>query len=141
MINIFKYCIKKFNDYYFHKLNYKEIEKATSILNDDEKLIFYNMSSYDKYHSFNVYEKLKIHNVPKIYLKLALLHDCGKHNISFLIRVLHKLRFKTILREHPYIGYEKLKDIDIELANLVRLHHSKAQNEYMKLFQDADDRS
>ena len=53
MINIFRYCIRKFNDYYFHELNDKEIEKATSILNDAEKLIFYNMSSYDKYHSFN----------------------------------------------------------------------------------------
>ena len=141
MINIFRYCIRKFNDYYFHKLDYKELEKVTNILNDAEKLIFNNMSSYDKYHSFNVYEKLKIHNVPKVYLKLALLHDCGKNNISFFIRVLHKLKFKTILRKHPYLGYAKLKDIDIELANLVRLHHSISQNEYIKLFQDADDRS
>lgn len=136
-----KYCYRKFCDYYFHKIDDKDLEKVYCILNTKELEIFNNMDSYDKYHGICVYKKMIDKNVPDIYLKLALLHDCGKKNISFFKRVIHKLGLKTILREHPRLGYEKVKKINSELAKLIYKHHDKPENEYMCLFQDADDRS
>ncbi|WP_068268708.1 HD domain-containing protein [Caviibacter abscessus] len=136
-----KYCYRKFCEYYFHKISEKDLQKVSDILSFKEFDIFNNMDSYDKYHSINVYKKLENKDIPAIYLKLALLHDCGKENISFCKRVIHKLGFKTILREHPKLGYNKVKDINLELAVLISKHHDKIDDEYMCLFQDADDRS
>lgn len=136
-----KYCYRKFYDYYFHKIREQDMKEVSKILDIEELKVFNNMDSYDKYHGISVYNKLKNENMPKIYLKLALLHDCGKENISFFKRVMHKLGFKTILLEHPKLGYNKLKDINFELAVLISKHHDKSNDKYMILFQIADDRS
>jgi hypothetical protein len=45
------------------------------------------------------------------------------------------------LREHAERGYEKIKDIDTELALLIRNHHNRNYSEKMSVFQKCDDES
>ena len=102
------------------------------------------MKNYDKVHSYNLYQKVKSNKIlssQEIYLKLALLHDCGKENANFLIRVLHKFGFKTSLREHSQNSFLKLEKINRELANLAKNHHVKNFSEDMDIFQECDDAS
>ncbi|MGL4947508.1 MAG: HD domain-containing protein, partial [Cetobacterium sp.] len=75
----------------------------------------------------------------RIYLKLALLHDSGKGNITFLRRVKKVLIGDEKLEKHPQNAFEKLKKIDIELAKLCRDHHKKNVENKMKIFQKIDD--
>ncbi len=136
-----RYTIKKFLDYFIRKIDKKLEQEILNVLNTEERKIYFNMDYYDRYHGISVYNKLVNTDIPKIYLKLGVLHDCGKENAKFYLRVLHKIGFKTILREHSKMGYNKLKDINYELAKLVLVHHNKTNDKYMKIFQDADDRS
>ena len=129
----------KIIEFYFLKISKSDELEVKKLLSKDEYNIFYNMLGYDKYHSFKVDEDIKVQNMPNIYLKLALLHDCGKGNCGFLLRVLHKLGFKTSLRNHSLNGYIKLKDINPQLANLILKHHNSTEDEYMKKFQGVDD--
>lgn len=129
----------KIIEFYFLRINKNNEQEVKAILSKEEYDIFDKMQGYDKYHSFKVYEDIKGQNMPNIYLKLALLHDCGKGNSGFLLRVLHKLGFKTSLRNHSLNGYIKLKDINPELANLILKHHDITEDEYMKKFQGVDD--
>ncbi len=135
------YAIRKFFDYFIAKIDLELEEKALKILNIKEQEIYFNMDYYDRYHGLSVYSKLMNKNMPEIYLKLAILHDCGKENANFLIRTIHKFGIKTKLREHSYNGYKKLKNIDKDLANLILNHHNKTDDKYMKIFQKADDDS
>ena len=60
------------------------------ILTYEEFKIFDKMSEYDKIHSFNLYSAVKESKILKddvYYLKLALLHDCGKENYSLFKRI------------------------------------------------------
>jgi len=129
----------KIIEFYFLRINKNNEQEVKAILSKEEYDIFDKMQGYDKYHSFKVYEDIKDQNMPNIYLKLALLHDCGKGNSGFLLRVLHKLGFKTSLRNHSLNGYIKLKDINPKLANLILKHHNSTEDEYMKKFQGVDD--
>lgn len=129
----------KIIEFYFLRINKNNEQEVKAILSKEEYDIFDKMQGYDKYHSFKVYEDIKGQNMPNIYLKLALLHDCGKGNSGFLLRVLHKLGFKTSLRNHSLNGYIKLKNINPELANLILKHHNSTEDEYMKKFQGVDD--
>ena len=126
-------------EFYFLRINKNNEQEVKAILSKEEYDIFDKMQGYDKYHSFKVYEDIKDQNMPNIYLKLALLHDCGKGNSGFLLRVLHKLGFKTSLRNHSLNGYIKLKIINPKLANLILKHHDVSDDEYMKKFQGVDD--
>ena len=101
------------------------------------------MSDYDKFHSLEVYKKVRktdLKNDEK-YLKLALLHDCGKGNVSIVTRVLHKLGFKTELQNHAQRSFEKLEKVDEEVAILAKNHHNQGYSEEMSIFQKCDDES
>ncbi|WP_308545393.1 HD domain-containing protein [uncultured Sneathia sp.] len=136
-----RYAIRKFCDYYFRKIdNLLELE-ISELLSTKEKEIFNKMDYYDKWHGMEVYKKMKDKTSDELYLKFSLLHDCGKHRASFLLRVLTKLNFKTRLKEHPKIGYLMLKDINKEVAELILHHHDKNTKGLLKIFQDCDDRS
>lgn len=135
------YCIRKFCDYYFSKIDKKLEEKAIQLFNEKEKKIYFSMDYYDRWHGLKVYEQFKNYTTDAIYLKFSILHDCGKEKASFLIRVLHKLGFKTKLKNHPKLGYLKLKDIDIDVAKLILHHHDKNTSGLLKEFQKIDDRS
>ncbi|CAM3099138.1 HD domain-containing protein [Streptobacillus felis] len=131
--------IRKFYEYFIQKIDEVEMKNIISILNEVERKIFLSQSKYDKLHSLNVYKGVLKLGLPKIYLKLALLHDNGKDGATFLTRVLHKLGFKTKLREHMEIGSERLSVLDDELSKLILIHHDKDVDENMKKFQGVDD--
>lgn len=114
-----------------------------TILNEKEFEIFKNMSGYDKIHSFNLYNKVKeseILNKKEIYLKLALLHDCGKKNYSLIRRVKNVLFGDRKLEKHSEESYEKLKNINLELAKKARDHHKKNLSLEMEIFKKLDDK-
>lgn len=138
-MNIFK----KFYDYYFPKINKAYMAEMIKILDEKEKKIFFEMSEYDKFHSLEVLKKIKKTELKneKMYLKLALLHDCGKGKASFFKRVLHKFGFFTKLQNHPKIGAKKLENIDKDLSVLIENHHKKNYSQKMKIFQKCDDES
>ena len=119
------------------------MNKVIEILDSDEKKIFLEMDRYDKFHSLEVYKKVSKTNLKDkiIYLRLALLHDCGKGKTPMITRVLHKFKIKTSLREHAERGYEKLRNTDTELALLIRNHHNRNYSEEMTVFQQCDDES
>lgn len=122
----------------YNKKNDIEIK---NILNEEEFNIFDKMSEYDKIHSFNLYKncsKNKILKDDENYLKLALLHDCGKENYSLFRRIKKVLVGDEILEKHPKLAYEKLKNINLEVAKLALVHHNKAENEKMREFQRLD---
>lgn len=137
------YITRKAMEYLNPKINRAYMNEVLKILMEKEKRIFLEMSDYDKFHSLEVYKKLKkteLKNNEK-YLKLALLHDCGKENVSIVTRVLHKLGFKTKLRNHAQRSFEKLEKIDEEVAILARNHHNRGFSKEMDIFQKCDDES
>ena len=113
------------------------------ILNDEEFNIFNKMSEYDKIHSFNLYkfvEENKILQNDINYLKLALLHDCGKESYSLFRRVKKVIIGDKNLELHPKKSFEKLKNINLEVAKLALNHHNKIDDKKMKEFQKLDDK-
>ena len=134
--------IKQVYLYIFCKFNDEVNNEIKNILSEDEFLIFSKMSDYDKLHSYKLFQKVK-ENIflkdKKIFLKLALLHDSGKGNIGLIRRIKKVLIGDKILERHPDLAFEKLKNINLELANLCREHHNKNVNDDMKIFQQLDD--
>ena len=136
--------IKQGLNYLFAKPKTENLEEIKFFLSKEQYNIFINMDNYDKVHSIGVYEKIKKHKIlarDEKYLKLALLHDCGKEKASLLIRIKKVLVGDKLLDIHSKLGYEKLKDIDFKLANLILIHHSLDGNKKMKQFQKIDDES
>ena len=137
------YIIRKAMEYFKPKINKAYMNEALKKLTEKEKKIFLEMSDYDKFHSLEVYKKIKkteLKNNEK-YLKLALLHDCGKENVSIITRVLHKLGFKTQLRNHAQRSFEKLEKVDKKVAILAKNHHNRGYSQEMDIFQKCDDES
>lgn len=137
------YITRKAMEYLNPKINRAYMNEVLKILMEKEKRIFLEMSDYDKFHSLEVYKKLKkteLKNNEK-YLKLALLHDCGKENVSIVTRVLHKLGIKTKLKNHANKSFEKLVKINEEIAILAKNHHNKEYSQEMNIFQKCDDES
>ena len=138
------YIIRKAVEYFFPVISGDLCTEALDFLSDKEKKIFMEMTKYDRKHSLEVYKKVKENDILKneiLYKKLALLHDCGKGNTNVAVRVLHKINMKTALKNHPDSGSEKLKDIDKELAILIKNHHVKNYGKLMDEFQKLDDLS
>lgn len=140
MIN---YLIKKGKEYFFPEIDEKLLKEGMEYLTVQEQEIFKNMSKYDRFHSLEVYKKLKNTGLKddRLYLRLALLHDCGKGKVLFITRILHKIGIKTGLRNHAEKGSERIKNIDKELSILIRNHHKKNCSRKMKIFQKCDDAS
>nr|WP_314532690.1 HD domain-containing protein [uncultured Fusobacterium sp.] len=141
-INMIISRIKQVYLYIFCKFNDEVNNEIKNILSEDEFLIFNKMSDYDKLHSYKLFQKVK-ENIflkdKKIFFKLALLHDSGKGNIGLIRRIKKVLIGDKILERHPDLAFEKLKNINLELANLCREHHNKNVNDDMKIFQQLDD--
>ena len=129
--------------YIFGRYNEKNNDIVKTILSDEEFEIFNSMSRYDKIHSFRLYNfllKNKVLKDDKIFLKLALLHDCGKKNPSLIKRMKKVLLGDKELENHSEDGFNKLKDINYELAILCRDHHIKSEDRKMQEFQKLDDK-
>jgi len=129
-------------DYLFRKPDVEEVTKLKNILTPKEYMIFLDMDDYDQVHSLKVYDKVckdKILKEKKIYLKLALLHDCGKKNASLFRRIKTHIKKDEVLENHPTLGYEKIKELNLNLAKLISQHHEKNLDGNMKRFQKIDD--
>ena len=135
--------IFKIIEYFFPKIDESFEIESLKILSDKETKIFSSMGSYDKIHSLEVYKKVLDTELKsdKKYTKLALLHDCGKGNAGIIKRILHKFKFNTILREHPEMGYIRTRELDEELAILIKNHHNRNYGDKMRIFQKCDDGS
>lgn len=136
--------IKQGLNYLFAKPKTEKVEKIKLFLTEEEYKIFIDMDNYDKVHSIVVYQMVKkdsLLNKEEKYLKLALLHDCGKEKISLLTRIKKVLLGDEQLDKHPKLGYEKLKEIDLKLAKLILNHHKIDGDQKLKRFQKIDDRS
>ena len=132
---VYQYIFSNFDD----NLN-NEVKK---ILSKEEFLIFSEMGNYDKVHSYKLYQKVKsnkILSLQEIYLKLALLHDSGKGKVGLFRRIKKVLVGDKFLEQHPSIAFEKLKNINFDLAKLCLQHHDKDVDEKMKIFQELDDK-
>lgn len=115
--------------------------EINTFLNKNEFDIFQNMGRYDKVHSYKIFKKVKCNKILKnniLFYKLALLHDCGKDNYSIFRRVKKVLIGDKKLENHSIEGFEKLKNINIELAHLVWQHHDETENIEMLEFQCLD---
>ena len=112
-----------------------------NILSPEEFYYFDRMDNYDKIHSFNLYLKVRKNillqdNID--YLKLALLHDSGKISTNFWERTKEVILGKSQISNHPEMAYENLKDINISLAKLCKIHHNKTNIIEMIEFQKLD---
>lgn len=129
--------------YIFGRYNEKNNDIVKTILSNEEFKIFNSMSRYDKIHSFRLYNFLLKNEVlkdDKIFLKLALLHDCGKKSPSLIKRMKKVLLGDEELENHSEDGFNKLKDINYELSILCREHHIKSKELKMQEFQKLDDK-
>ena len=135
--------IFKIIEFFFPKIDESFEIESLKILSNKEKKIFSSMGSYDRMHSLEVYKKVLDTELKsdKKYTKLALLHDCGKGNAGIIKRILHKFKFNTILREHPEMGYIRTRELDEELAILIKNHHNRDYGDKMRIFQKCDDGS
>lgn len=135
--------VKQLFFYLFVKYDKKNDVVVKKILNRDESEVFDKMSNYDKVHSFRLYKFVEENCILKndeIYKKLALLHDCGKERVSLYRRIKKVLWGDKKLEQHSEIGYNKLKDINYELAMLIKNHHTKNYSTMMGEFQKLDDK-
>lgn len=135
--------IKQVYQYIFSSYNEEWDSEIKKILSKDEFLLFSKMGSYDKLHSYKLYEKIKENKIlssQQIYLKLALLHDCGKGQVGLFKRIKKVLIGDKVLEKHPEIAFEKLKNYNLELARLCLQHHNENVDKNMKIFQELDDK-
>ena len=135
--------IKQVYQYIFSNFDDNWNNEVKKILSKEEFLIFSEMGNYDKVHSYKLYQKVKSNKVLSLqenYLKLALLHDSGKGKVGLFRRIKKVIIGDKILEKHPEISFEKLKNINFELAELCLQHHNKDVDEKMKIFQELDDK-
>jgi len=128
--------------YFFVSWDKEKENEVKDILKQEEFLIFQAMKNYDKNHSYFLWKKVEKSQLKnfEIYNKLALLHDCGKESKGFIARCLTVLLGRKKTKDfHTEIAYLKLKNIDIELAELCRQHHQLPKTWQMKIFQNLDD--
>lgn len=134
--------IKQVINYIFKDVKDRDLVKVKLDLSQVEYDIFLDMDKYDQIHSIELYKKVikdKILGENKLYRKLALLHDCGKKQVSLFRRIKHVLVSDEMLETHPYLSYKKLKRINLELAELATMHHSHISDKLLKRFQELDD--
>lgn len=128
--------------YFCKKYNPQNNSIVKEILTLEEFYFFNKMDNYDKIHSFNLF--LQVQKNPLLkddinYLKLTLLHDSAKEHASFWERTKQVIFKKSQISNHSEKAYENLKDINLTLAKLCKLHHDKSNDEKMIEFQKLDD--
>lgn len=129
-------------NYIYGVYNERDDELARKFLSAREYEIFIEMSNYDKVHSIEVLKMLLEDDklcYKKEYIKLALLHDCGKEGAGLLKRMKKVIVGDRRLEDHPERSYEILKDINPKVAKLSKVHHKKDVPKDLKRFQDIDD--
>lgn len=135
--------IKQGLTFLFGKYRLEWDKDVKKILSQNEYEIFSQMSEYDKIHSYKLYKRIEKDSILKdevIFKKLALLHDCGKYHASLYRRVKKVWIGEKSLDNHNIISFQKLRDINFELAELAKLHHNYSDDIYMQRFQELDDK-
>ncbi|WP_372714443.1 HD domain-containing protein [Ilyobacter sp.] len=138
------YRIRQVLTYIFSKYEEKNNEIVREILSEDEYAVFSRMKEYDKIHSVNMLKEAREDELlkkDKNYLKLALLHDCGKEGAGLIARIKQVSIGDEILKKHPERSYKKLLEINPFVADLARSHHFSGTIGKMKRFQEIDDRN
>ena len=140
------YKVKQVYTMIFSKLKEEDKKLIEENLEGVEREIFEEMHPYDKKHSVNVLKGVLKSNVlreDKLYIRLALLHDCGKDvKTTFGQRVKYSLFKVGRIHFHPKRGYEKLNEMDYKLALLVQKHHNKnIDNDKLRAFQKIDNKN
>ncbi|AVQ16309.1 hypothetical protein [Fusobacterium gonidiaformans] len=128
--------------YFFIPWTTKKEQEVQNFLSEEEFFIFSTMGRYDKNHSYFLWRKVIKSELRylEIYQKLALLHDCGKEKKGFLARCLTVILGRKRMKDfHSERAYEKLKNRNLELAELCQKHHQRATTKEMELFQKLDD--
>lgn len=141
MIKYISTRLKQMFLYFFGTYNKEWNLEINKCLKPKELLIFYAMDRYDKIHSYDIFKKVKASNIlgeDELYIKLALLHDCGKNNLPFISRMFNIIRGRISATHHCEEGFTKLKEINLELATLIKIHHDKTEDEKMIEFQLLD---
>ncbi len=138
--------LKKIYYYIFSKLKNEEEEMIRKYLSEEERKYFEEMHKFDKKHSVNLLKSVLVNKKLRddiLYIKLALLHDCGKDkDTKFTDRLKYAFLKKGKLISHPRVGFEKLKDVDYKLALLIMKHHNKNIHcEKLIEFRKLDDKS
>ncbi len=131
----------------FAKPSPSDKELAFKILKSSwERELFKSLSRYDQNHSIRILKEiLEYEKNPSILLqRFALLHDVGKDpSLTLLDRAIYS-KFKISRKEigkHPYLGYLKVKEYDLELAEYIAKHHSAVEESIIKTFQYYDNRN
>ncbi|ADO83329.1 HD domain-containing protein [Ilyobacter polytropus] len=138
------YRIRQVLTYIFAKYEEKNNKIVRKILSEEEYEVFSEMKEYDKIHSVNLLKEAiedKLLKNDKNYLKLALLHDCGKEEAGLFSRIKQVSIGDEVMRNHPERSYKKLLKLNRVVAELARSHHMTETNEKMKRFQEIDDRN
>lgn len=155
------YRIKQFILAVFSRFTYEDKVFIEQYLNDKDKSLFEKLPTHEKKHCINVAKYVINHNknVDKFIVKASLLHDIGKIN-SFLnpffkgfIVILDKISEKftrklafikpvKVYYNHPQIGYDLYKNIDLNIANIIREHHNYNSTDYIiNIIQEADNKN
>lgn len=111
-------------------------------LSSKEYEIFKEMCEYDRVHSVELLKVLlddKVLYNKSEFLKLALLHDCGKGKVGLFRRVKKVLVGDKMLEAHAERSYLLLKGVNLKVATLARKHHIREANGDLRRFQKLDD--
>lgn len=132
--------------YFFGQYNERWNKEIEKYLDEREFKIYSAMERYDKIHSYRLMRFVEEDKIFKnsrshiLYIKLALLHDCGKEQLNFWRRIKKVLWRDEKASAHTERGYEKIKSLDRTLAQKIREHHTKEVDSLMRRFQHLDDK-
>ncbi|WP_319370113.1 HD domain-containing protein [uncultured Ilyobacter sp.] len=138
------YRIKQVLTYIFAKYEEKNNKAVRKVLSEEEYIVFSGMKEYDKIHSVNMLKeamKDELLKNDKDYLKLALLHDCGKEDAGLISRIKQVSIGDKVMRKHPERSYKKLLGINLAVAELAKAHHMEKTKGKMERFQEIDNRN
>lgn len=151
------YRVKQFFLAIFARLTKEDYDFINKYLDEKDKLLFNSLPTHEKKHCINVAIFFRgNNNVDDKFIKAALLHDIGKRNSGLnpifkgIIVIMNKISESAtrklqfikpinVYYNHPYIGYELYKDIDEEIAYIIKNHHNyNCTDKIVKMLQEAD---
>jgi hypothetical protein len=139
----------------------REVEQARELLSEYEARLFFAMERRDQRHALEVMRRALQSTDDRSILAAALLHDCGKGEVSMWQRIAHvclgghlssvEARIASVdghgwrramyrLRYHPDIGAELAAsaDSDPETVRLIRAQEHEAPDPRLAILQAAD---
>lgn len=155
------YRIKQFILALFSRFTDEDREFIDLYLDNLDKTLFEKLPKHEKKHCINVAKYVISHNenIDNFIIRASLLHDIGKVD-SFLnpffkgiIVILDKISKNftkklsfikpvRVFYNHPVIGYELYKNIDSDVAEIIKEHHNYDSKDYIiNMIQEADNKN